>query len=55
MAVDESQKQKRVIEEARNEGRKVHSASLMNLCRLKTSELEPQFQKRKGRVVSTPR
>ena len=51
MAADESQKQKKVIEEARNKGRKVHSASLMDLCHLKNSELEPQYQKYKGRVV----
>ena len=42
---------KEVIDEARNEGRKVHFASLMDLCHLKNSELEPQFQKYKGRVV----
>ena len=29
----------------------VHFVSLMDLCRLKNSELEPQFQKHKGRVV----
>ena len=40
-----------VIAEARNEGRKVHFASLMDLCHLKNSELEPQFQKYKGRVL----
>ena len=40
-----------VITEARNEGRKVHFASLMDLCHLKNSELEPQFQKYKARVV----
>ena len=34
-----------VIAEARNEGRKVHFASLMKLCHLKNSELEPQFLK----------
>ena len=34
-----------VLAEARNEGRKVHFASLMFLCHLKTSELDPQFQK----------
>ena len=52
MAADESQKQKNeVIDEARNEGRKVHFASLMDLCHLKNSELEPKFQKYKGRVV----
>ena len=40
-----------VITEARNEGRTVHFASLMDLCHLEDSELEPQFQKYKGRVV----
>ena len=40
-----------VIEEARNKGRKVHFASLMDLCHLKNSELEPQYQKCKGRVA----
>ena len=42
---------KEVIEEARNKGRKVHFASLMDLCHLKKSELEPKYQKYKGRVV----
>ena len=42
---------KEVIDEARNEGRKVHSASLMDLCHLKNSELEPKFRKYQGRVV----
>ena len=36
---------KKVIEEARNHGKKVHFESLMDLCHLKNSELEPQFQK----------
>ena len=40
-----------VIAGARNEGRTVHSAALMDLCHLKNSELEPQFQEYKGRVV----
>ena len=40
-----------VIAEARNEGRTVHFASSMDLCHLINSELEPQFQKYKGRVV----
>ena len=40
-----------VMDEARNKGRKVHFASLMDLCHLKNSELEPQYQKYKGRVV----
>ena len=32
-------------------GRKVHFESLMDLCHLKKSELEPKFQKYRGRVV----
>ena len=40
-----------VIDEARNEGKTVQFASLMDICHLKSSELEPQFQKYKGRVV----
>ena len=42
---------KEVIEEAMNNCRKVHFASLMDLCHLKDSELEPRIQKYKGRVV----
>ena len=42
---------KEVTEEARTKGAKVHCASLMDLFHLKNSELEPQFQKYKGRVV----
>ena len=42
---------KEVIEEAWTKGRKVHFASLMHLWHLKNSELEPQYQKYKGRVV----
>ena len=46
MAGHESQKQKKeVIDEARNEGRIVHFASSMDLCRLKNLELEPKFVK----------
>ena len=40
-----------VIAEARNKGHTAHFAPLMDLCHLKNSELEPQFQKYKGRVV----
>ena len=36
---------KEVIQEARNEGRKVQFASLMNLCHLKNAELEAKHQK----------
>ena len=42
---------KEVIVEARDVGRKVHFASLMDICHLKNSDLEPKFQKYKGRVV----
>ena len=42
---------KEVIDEAGHEGKTVHFASLMDLCHLKNSELEPNFQKYKGRVV----
>ena len=51
MAADKSQRQKEVIEEASNKGRKVHFASLMDLCHLNNSDMEPQHQKYKGRVV----
>ena len=44
-------KKKEVIAEARNEGRTVHFASLMDLYHLKNSELEQKFQKYKSRVV----
>ena len=43
--------QKEVIDEAEKKGRKVYFASLMYLCDLKNSELEPQFQNYKGRVA----
>ena len=38
LAADKSQKQEEVIDEARNKGRKVHFASLMDLCHLKNAE-----------------
>ena len=42
---------KEVVDEARKEGNTVHFASLMDICHLKNSELEPKFQKYKGRVA----
>ena len=42
---------KEVIQEAQNEGRTVHFASLMDICHLTNSEFGPKFQKYKGRVV----
>ena len=38
---------KAVIEEARNKGRKVHFASLMDLCHLKNLEVEHNFRNTK--------
>ena len=40
-----------VIQEAQQEQRTVHLATLMDICHLKNAELEPKFQKYKGRVV----
>ena len=45
------EQQKEVIKEAQKNNNKVHFASLMDLYHLKNSDLEPQFQKYKGRVV----
>ena len=42
---------KQVIDEARTKGAKVHFASLMDICHLKSAELEAKHQKYKGRVV----
>ena len=51
MEPDESQNKKEVIDEARNNGRKVHFASLMDICHLKNAELDAKHQKYKGRIV----
>ena len=40
-----------MIGDARKEGKTVHFASLMDICHLKKSELEPKHQKYKGQVV----
>ena len=40
-----------VIDDARTKGRKVHFASLMDICHLKNAELETRPQKYTGRVV----
>ena len=42
---------KEVIDEARTSGATVHFASLMDICHLKSAELEAKHQKYKGRVV----
>ena len=40
-----------MINEANNKGRKVHFASLIDICHLKSAEMETKHQKCKGRVV----
>ena len=40
-----------MIDEAREKGRTVHFASLMDICHLKNAGLEAKHQKYKGRVV----
>ena len=42
---------KEVIKEAQQDERKVHFATLMDICHLKNAELEPKYQRYKGRVV----
>ena len=42
---------KKVIKEAQQDKRKVHFATLMDICHLKNAELEPKYQRYKGRVV----
>ena len=42
---------KEVIDKARTKGAKVHFASLMDICHLKSAELEAKHQKYRGRVV----
>ena len=44
---------KEVIAETRNECKNVQFASLMDICHLMNSELEPKSQKYKGKVVLT--
>ena len=41
----EVRNKKDVIDEALNNGRKVHFATLMDLCHLENSELKPRYQK----------
>ena len=51
-AIDPGKEQKKeVIQEAQKEHITVHVASLMDICHLKNAELEPKYQRYKGRVV----
>ena len=49
--VTQVQSKKEAIGKAQKEGRTVHFATLMDFCHLKNSELQPQFQKYKRRIV----
>ena len=49
--LDEVKSKKEVIPEAQREKKKVHFATLMDICHLKSAELEPKHQKYKGRAV----
>ena len=51
MATGQGKEQEDVILEAHKEKKKVHFASLMDICHLKNAEFEPKYQKHKGRVV----
>ena len=42
---------KEVILEAQRDKKKVHFATLMDICHLNNAELEPQLQRYNGRVV----
>ena len=41
-----------IIAEARKEGKTVHFASLLDICHLKKSELEPKFQSTRAELYS---
>ena len=52
VAAEQGQEQKgRSSKRQKKDKRKVHFATLMDICHLKNSELEPKFQKYKGNVV----
>ena len=51
LAVGASEEQKGGYSGHSKKSKKIHVATLMDICHLKNSELEPQFQKYKGRVV----
>ena len=51
MGFGKRQNKKKLILEAQRNKKKVHFATLMNICHLKNAELEPKLQKCNGRVV----
>ena len=48
--LDNVRSKKEAILEAQRDKKKVHFASLMDICHFKNAELEPKFQKFQGRV-----
>ena len=53
--VNKVKSKKEVTKEAQKNNNKLHFASLMDLCHLKNSELEPHFQKFKGKTCTSSR
>ena len=53
--VNKVKSKKEVTKEAQKNNNKLHFASLMDLCHLKNSELEPHFQKFKGKTCASSR
>ena len=51
VAIGQDKRQKEVILGTPKMKRRVQFAALMNICHLKNAELEPKYQKYKGRVV----
>ena len=49
--LDKVKSKKKVILEAQRDKKTVHFATLMDICHLKSAELEPKFQKFQGRLV----
>ena len=49
--LDKANSKKEVISEAQRDKKKVHFATLMDICLLDNAELESKFQKYQGRVV----
>ena len=49
--LDKVESKKEVIQEAQRDKKKVHFATLMDICHEKNAELEPQFQNFQGWVV----
>ena len=51
VAIEQGERQKGGHSGSTKREKEVHCATLMDICHLKIAELEPKFQKYKGRVV----